>query len=273
MDTIITPRNTLLSICSYNTQMRPILDETKNKALLIGPKLNPYNLCCLQECFSNANVLIAAGNHNYVASPTEKRNCITFIGPGLVTKTNYEIIYEEFEVYNDYATFQDFLASKGVLCTRLNINDSIVDVYNTHMQAGRGNAGLAATASQTQQLIDFIRRTTNPNNGIILIGDFNMGPLRDNLTYDQYTQPYDDKITMERLTSSFEHLKKSLKLKDVADELDILGSGFDRCLYCSGVKTKITPIKFTTGIFAKSNGKWLSDACPFLIDLYIEKLQ
>lgn len=258
-------------VCLYNTQMRPILDNTFKKATLIGPKLNPYDLCCLQECFDEKHKLISMSDHKFTFAPTLKRNCWSLVDSGLIIKTNYEVIFEHFEIYRSYATFQDIIASKGIAMVRLRIKNLLVDVYSTHMQAGSGQAGHIATGEQTAQLIACIQKYTPSENGLILLGDFNMGPKRGDLTYDKYNPPYDTHENMVAATTKFEFLKSSLNVVDVADFLGVTGDQFDRCLIRSSEMVVLTPIKFSVTSFVDSDGVPLSDANPFIINLNCEQ--
>jgi len=263
------------NICSYNVQMRPILDNVCYKAKRIGPRLNQFDIACLQEGFAGDHKLAKYTNHIHKVNPDQKRNCFTIVDSGLLTLSNFDLKAVHFEVYNNYATFQDFIASKGVLMTRWNINGCLVDVYNTHMQAGNGQEGLDAARSQILQLIKAVNTHTPPENGLIVLGDFNMSPIRPGKTnLELLPQPmYDDDTIMIHRTTSFNMMVTQLNLTDV---YDIFYPGqfdyFDRCLFRSGIKVKLVPNSIKSDkTFLDENGNMLSDAWPLVINITVSK--
>jgi len=267
---------TNFNICIYNTQMRPFLDNVCFKADRIGPRLNDYDIVCLQECFSGDQKLVNKSTHLHKVNPNEKRNIFTIVDSGLVTLGNFDLKYTHFEIYDEFATFQDFIASKGLLMTRWNINGCYVDIYETHMQAGNGEDGLEAARGQVLQLINTVNRHTPEENGLIILGDFNMGPLRHGKTNNQLVPHsfYDDEITYIHRATSFEIMHTQLKLNDVWDILHPnTFDGLDRCLFRNGTKTKLTPntIKWND-TFVDGNGNQLSDSRPLIVNMMVEKI-
>ncbi len=100
---------------------------------------------------------------------------------GLETLSEFEIVEENEFVYKRCASF-DCLSRKGVQHTRIRIPGMPVDIdfYVTHMQAGPTGDIITpnwyTTMVRELQAVDyfqFVNRTHNPNNLMILFGDFN----------------------------------------------------------------------------------------------------
>ena len=72
----------------------------------------------------------------------------------------------------------DFWAGKGVGLARLRLPDNrILDFYNTHAQAGRGNpSNEQVRDGQMAELVEFLRRSRTPAAPALVLGDFNTRP-------------------------------------------------------------------------------------------------
>jgi len=249
--------------------MRPFLDSIAHKGHHISAKLNAYDIVCIQEGFDGKDLLKAKAKHKEKIAPGTKRNLLTWVDSGLLTFGNYELLAHHFEVYRDAATFQDIIASKGVLMTRWKIGTGIVDIYNTHLQAGGGSAGHDASRGQIQQLVKFVQSHTPPENALIVVGDFNMGPHRPGRDHlDMLPHPrYCSNEEMLHKTASFQILLESLNLLDFEDQFHVeLLDWFDRCLFRPGTKTKLIPysLLWDRKTMFDPDGEALSDSHPIL---------
>lgn len=260
-----------INLCIYNTQSRPFLDPVCYKADHIGPKLNDFDLVCLQECFAGDERLANNTNFTYKINPDKKRHFYNLVDSGLLVLSNLNLQKTYFEIYNDYASFQDFIASKGFLMTRWKINNKYLDVYTTHMQAGGTQSGFDAAQGQADQLVNAINKLTPKENGLLVVGDFNMGPLR-NKTYVELSDIYEDEITMINRMNIFNSIIVRLHLIDVWDVLETnpAYNGFDRCLFRNGTNVTINPNNIRwDNTFIGEDGKQLSDSKPIIVNLTI----
>ena len=268
---------TEFTLCIYNTQMRPVLDNTYHKAKRIAAKVNKFDLVCLQECFAHDELLVSKSSHKHKVNPEKKRNCFTLVDSGLITLGNFDLITSYFEVYDAFSSFQDAIASKGLLMTRWNINGCIVDIYDTHMQAAADNDNdLAATRKQAKQLVKAVKTYTPPEHGLIICGDFNMGPYRPGKTNAQLlpTPPYTDDKMMINKTTSFGVIFDGLKMSDVEDIIRPgTYDGYDRCLFRNGTKVKFTPkaIDWDRTSFVDEDNKQLSDSFPIIVKMLVTR--
>jgi len=157
----------------------------------------------------------------------------------------------------------DSVASKGILLMRCEISGEILDVYNTHMQAGNSASAQEARALQALELVDFIERNSPPGHAVVLHGDFNMRPPRAShlSPAPHYATPEDEAAQ----AAVFARMQDSLRMRDVAETLNgSPGDDIDRFLYRSGTTLQITPVNLTNhdAEFRDAGGARLSDSPP-----------
>ena len=148
----------------------------------IGPRLGPYDLVGLQEDFDDTNhaALVASVDYPIQERFTDKVEEGRVYGAGLtlMSRVGREDGYEE-EHYTECVGFvdsaSDCLASKGFQVLTLNLGGALVDVYNTHHEAGGGEDDNAARMSQVQQVLASIEGRS-AGRAILYMGDFNLRP-------------------------------------------------------------------------------------------------
>lgn len=106
-------------------------------------------------------------------------------GNGLLTLSAYPIVdtcFYRFRHNNRWYKLHqgDWWAGKGVGLARIRLLDgSLIDFYNTHLQAQRRDPHNAMQrVKQTGELVAFVRATRAPSTPALLVGDFN-GKLRE----------------------------------------------------------------------------------------------
>lgn len=80
-----------IHLCIYNIQSRPFLDNVCYKADHIGPRLNAFDLVCLQEAFYGDHRLCDNTNFKYKVNPEKKRYFYTLVDYGLLTLSSMKI--------------------------------------------------------------------------------------------------------------------------------------------------------------------------------------
>lgn len=97
------------------------------------------------------------------------------IGSGLTALSAHQILQTAFEPF-DETSGSDAGANKGVLFTRIMLDNGVeVDVYLTHLQAGRGEKKEAIRLSQISEIQGFVREhSPDDERPVILMGDMNM---------------------------------------------------------------------------------------------------
>lgn len=233
------------NILTFNVQMRPFIDFNHYKATRLSPKFNQYDIVTVQESFSRKNILLKDAKHPYQAHLTDKRHCFSFVDSGLSTLAKFPIIFEAKEVYRAYAGFSDSLASKGILLTRFSIDGLILDVYNTHMQAGDTDRENKARREQALQVVEFVNKHSLPEHSVLIVGDFNMSPLRTDRKFDEYKpKHYSHDRDMIQRTSSFKLIMDGLLLTDIHDSLmSDRPDEIERMLFRSGCAHDFKPQK------------------------------
>jgi hypothetical protein len=211
------------------------------KARSIAPQLNAFDIVCLQECYVGDNTLANNTNFKYIINPEQKRHFYT-LDSGLLVLSNMNLYNTYFELYYDYDGFYDSIVSKGFLMTRWKINGKFLDVYNISLQQGGRQSGFDAAQGQVDQLVRGINKLTPKEHGLLVVGIFNVGPLR-NKTYTELSSLYEDEITMMNCMNIFNSLVIRLHLLDVWDMLhpNPTYDGFERCLFRNGTNISIQP--------------------------------
>jgi endonuclease/exonuclease/phosphatase family metal-dependent hydrolase len=110
-----------------------------------------------------------------------KSSFLHFSG-GLVLLSKFPIIKTGFIKYNDCKGW-DCRANKGVLFSRINMGDDLIDVYVTHLNAEGSDMG--PRLSQVNQLMKYVR-SQSAGNKVIFLGDFNF--TDDSLLHTHMTQ-------------------------------------------------------------------------------------
>ena len=157
----------ILSGCNGKKNINQIIDEISN-----------YDIIFIQENWKYNNLIIDQLFNHQLIFGNNKKNKISF-SSGLVIgiNRNFEIINYDEITYNDcngiLLNGSDCFASKGFIFSRIKIDDQILDIYNTHMDAGNS---LKDKNIRSKQLISFekfiIENSTNHN--LIICGDFNI---------------------------------------------------------------------------------------------------
>lgn len=259
------PEGNSFSILTYNVQARPILDDLRARRNLpiIGEKLNAFDLAGVQECFSHGSLLLGAADHESRITFKGRQHWWSIANSGLLSFSRFPVRESKNLFFQHKGEIADTVASKGILLTRCEISGELLDVYNTHMQAGNSASAQESRALQATELVDFIERNSPPGHAVILHGDFNMGPPRAaHLSPSpHYATPEDEAAR----TAVFARMQGRLRMLDVAETLHgSAGDDIDRILYRSGTKLHIRPVNLTNhdAEFRDAGGASLSDSPP-----------
>lgn len=262
-------------IASYNVQCRPFFDQPKEKLPKISPLLNRFDVVLIQECFTRHDLLWGEAtfpNKIYFGS---RANATKAIGSGLSILSRLPVREAVMEHFRDVGELQNRPASKGILMARLLLGDLMLDVYNTHMEAGATDAAHRAQMGQARQMVELVNKSSPPEHAVIVMGDFNIGPLRPGKGWQDYTpNHYSDERDMVARTAAFEVMRDGLELKDAADI--VLGSvddGIERLLYRDGTRCRMEPLSCTTDdTFRRPDGSRLSDGAPKVVRMRVTPL-
>jgi endonuclease/exonuclease/phosphatase family metal-dependent hydrolase len=266
------PHSVEVSVASYNVQARPLLDHPEEKFPQMSPLLNAYDVVLIQECFVRHELLWASAdfpNKVYFGRPARGKG----INSGLSVLTRLPMGETANEHYRDAGELQDRIASKGILLVRLQVGGMPLDVYDTHMEAGNSPPAQQARRKQAEQVVEFVKKNSPSNHALILMGDFNMGPLRPGKPWQEYApNHYVSEEDMQGRTSAFEIMRKGLALQDAADVLHEkkvqkdADDGIERLLYRDGTQVHVEPLScaFDNERFRRPDGSRLSDGSPLV---------
>ncbi|EGR27641.1 hypothetical protein IMG5_192450 [Ichthyophthirius multifiliis] len=188
----------ILKLLTYNLFLRPPLiknniDDFKNeRTKFFLNNIFDFEIICLQEVFAFLNQrkekiienAIKQGFLYHAKSPQPSFFSFQLVDGGLLTLSKFPIVKKIFLPYK-YGILSDNLSMKGVLYTKIQINDTHLHLFNTHLQASYvGNEQnvkqtVITRIDQLQQMKQFINKTLENNqqfqNELILIcGDFNV---------------------------------------------------------------------------------------------------
>lgn len=143
----------------------------------ISPKLNPFDLVLVQEDFAHHDKLISQITHAYRHDPG-RASFPKLYGDGLAVFSRRPIGETDREQWDDCngttGSKNDCLAEKGFVRLVVTLAPGVeIDVYDLHMDAGRGDDDAAARDEQTSQLAAYLNEHS-AGRPVLVAGDTNM---------------------------------------------------------------------------------------------------
>lgn len=172
------------SALTYNVHGLPdVITGTDGAARMAGiaPLLPAYDLIGLQESFDEGlqQAVTADCDHPTQLWSDEKLGADRAYGNGLALLSRLEAV-EDVAVF--YSTCHglvdgasDCLASKGFQVLRVRVGGRELDIYNTHHEAGGGEADDAARAVQVDEVIAHMD-SWSAGRAVLYLGDSNLRP-------------------------------------------------------------------------------------------------
>ena len=207
-----------LSVILWNVWLlpSPISIAPKDRAERISPLLKGHDIVVLNEAFTYKAALMKGSGYDYNTT-LDGRSLLPWklrlVDSGLLVLSRYPFSKVENEIFKDRAG-SDRFSAKGMIMVRINVNETEIDIYATHMQAGSSPNRSKQRISQVKQLADFINRHSGPANSsrnVIVTGDMNMGPLTN---FEVYNWAYKDCQDKKERTATFTMLKELTGLED-----------------------------------------------------------
>lgn len=174
-----------LSIYTLNTWFPPYSRHRAARARAISQeilRLTP-DVVCLQELFlSEPRQIVTSALA--AAYPYRRYFESGWIGSGLFIASRLPVVYSAFERYRlggkpEDIKHGDYYAGKGISMIRVRLNDTDIDIYNTHTHAqyepANDNEYAFFNLSNLWQAVRFIKRVSGDNRRI-LVGDLNSRP-------------------------------------------------------------------------------------------------
>src|SRR5262249_28391911 len=147
----------------------------------------------------DTRALFKASSYPHLAQGPEDKSWVG-LDSGLYILSRHPIVAKATREFKSYPNCSgwDCFANKGVQFARILIPGLVkpLDVFNTHLQEGREDP--PARRRQVRILIEFFHEHHLPGNPVIFGGDFNIRPLRDKDSYEEF-------IAGTGLTSSGKH--------------------------------------------------------------------
>lgn len=199
-----------LSVVVYNThglKARYARDDPERRFPAIGRLLNGYDVALLQEDFAYHEMIEEAAAHGIQQrGNAQDRNPLVDLlapivcgecGAGLSTLVALDesaLIQTHREAYEDYNGWfgdrYDAWVTKGFLAVRVRLpNGSAVDVYNTHLDAGKKKRRVRDYETRRRQLAQLRQEMErlSPRSAVILGGDFNYRIDRDGEALEDFS--------------------------------------------------------------------------------------
>lgn len=265
------------SVVTYNVQSRPWLDDTVEKLPKISPLLAGYDVVTIQECFENHAMLWASSGYPNRAYFGSLMHPFKLANSGLSTLSRLPMDKAEMEHYRRHGEWQNRVASKGILMTRLKAGAWTLDVYNTHMEAGGKPEAQPARMDQARQVVEFVTRNSPPEHAVIVCGDFNMMPLRADRGSAEYSpKHFDSEEDWQGRTSAFQVMFEGLGLRDASDELfGPTREDIERFLFRAPAGAELTPLSLEQDHqrFRREDGSALSDGSPYIARFQLSKAE
>jgi endonuclease/exonuclease/phosphatase (EEP) superfamily protein YafD len=167
------PSSGSFSVLSYNVDGLPAWmqdGDPETNTPIIGSRLGPYDVVHVQEDFNYHAALYEADSHPHRTSTS---GGVPF-GSGLNTLSNFPFEDLDRVTWDDcYINQADCLTPKGFTFMRMRLaEDTWVDLYNLHADAGDQQGDFDARASNYTQLTEYIQ-SHSTGNAVIVFGDTN----------------------------------------------------------------------------------------------------
>jgi endonuclease/exonuclease/phosphatase family metal-dependent hydrolase len=142
----------------------------------------------IQEAFTeNTRALLKAARYPHLAQGPEYKTWLG-LSSGLYILSRHPIVAKATRGFQSHPNCSgwDCFANKGVQFARILVPGlpRPLDLFNTHLQAGRDDP--PARRRQVKILVEFFREHHQPGNPVVFGGDFNIRPLRDRESYDEF---------------------------------------------------------------------------------------
>jgi len=256
------------TIVTYNVQARPFFDDSKHKFNYISPLLNRFDICAIQECFKDHRRLWEAAEHPVKLYHATLRHPFKIVGSGLSILGRFPLEKADGINFVSQGDGQNRPASKGVLMARFLARGMPLDVYTTHIAAGKHEASMKAKIEQGDEIIRFVTENSPAENAVILLGDFNMRPSRG--PEDREANRNNPKVI------GFDRIVEALQLRDASDEINgPTGTEIDRILFRPGKNQIMRPLSWQhdAPAFYDPDGAPLSDHEPVIVRFRLERIQ
>ena len=178
-----------LNLLTYNIHgLNPIIagDDPYNRIPKILSKITKYDIIFFQEnwIYDNSSFASMLDSYNVLTTsdskffwPINKVFNPNGAGLSLAISKSIDIIESSEHLFKNCSGWlskdNDCLASKGFQYLRVQINGHILDLYNTHFDAGQNDSDKNARLSQLNQLQKFIE-VTSTDFPVIIAGDLNI---------------------------------------------------------------------------------------------------
>ena len=223
----------------------------------MGPLLSNYDIAMVQEDFAYARQLRRGVSLPFKSN--SRPGGLLGIGDGLNRFSRFpflEVQHEPWNTCNGYVSGRnDCLAPKGFSSAIHYIGpDTMLEVYNLHMDAGITPGDHQARRAQVRQLLAALREYSGAR-AVIVAGDTNLWNT--------------DKATLSLL----------LQEAGLRDACEIAGCpdrrrGRDKVLYRSGTSLELAPVAWREDDqFVDENNKSLSDHHPIVVKFRWKSLQ
>jgi len=229
----------------------------------IGPLSKPFGIIGMQEVFDEKgfNSVTAAKTHTNNVHFDELKKDRT-VNSGLLMLTNLKVLEKKTVHYEKCYGFidgaGDCFASKGLQFFRLELGKGlVVDVYNSHLEAGGGDKDKEARASHVE-VIKKSMQAWSKGTAMLFFADLNLHEFKKD-------RPDDAKLIQSIL--------KTAGLKDSCEAVNCSDKGrIDRIFFRSGGGVTLNITKWQMDpIFKDKDGKDLSDHKPIAATLEWKK--
>jgi endonuclease/exonuclease/phosphatase family metal-dependent hydrolase len=187
-----------LRVLTYNVHGLPSIvtgDDTLARQRAIRPLLEPFDVVGLQEDFMDDGhaLLTDEATHPARARFADILEGRVY-GAGLAVLSRFRLASVETELYGTFHGLldagSDGMASKGFQMARLELAPGVeLDVYDSHLDAGRSEGDETARAAQVEQLVASMRGRS-ADRAVLFLGDTNLGgrSARDQATLTSWLQ-------------------------------------------------------------------------------------
>lgn len=176
------PASGQVEVLTYNVHGLPSIitgDDTPGRMEQIAPLLPDFDWIGLQDDFTpdGHDLLVGSLDHDVLEAFDEPAAEDRVYGSGLTIAAHADLTALHEEHYAECHGFldnaSDCLASKGFQVATFAVGDGLVDLYNTHFEAGGGDEDEAVRAGQVDAVIESMNGRS-ADRAVVFVGDMNL---------------------------------------------------------------------------------------------------
>ncbi len=177
--------------------------DARMEAIMEHIKLLNADVIALQEvwCDTIAGYFLQNLKYPYHYYAPNRKKIKGRYGNGLMFLSKFPILEQHVLAFSDHTRFDEYFANKGALMIQIETDGGRVNLFNTHLGAGKKISHMHYRMYQMEELQHFIRSVPR-RQPVVLAGDFNFNPgSLEYILLKQWVKRYFNEISFDAYQS------------------------------------------------------------------------